>query len=271
MLIALPPYFLAMRIFAQRRTLELIDELEPLLTDRQHAADARQKIRTSLRRSWPFGLGIGLAMGLFNANPIYALTRSATPWVDIPIASGQVLLWMLIGLFACQRFVTARSIERLGAVVEFDLFRLDRLKPMVRAGLVDVLVIAGALAFAPLQSLDAEFRSYNYSFALAVAIPAAFALLVLPLRSIHLRIRCEKQRQLARVDELISEASRDDAIGDVVRFETLLAHRTRVADQPTWPISTALLSRLVVYLVIPPIAWVGAAIVETIVTRAMDL
>ena len=94
------------------------------------------------------------------------------------------------------------------------------------------------------------------------------------MRGIHRRISSEKQRQLSQVGTLIQQASGSRSQGntqeDILRFETLLAHRERLRDQRTWPFSTALMSRLFIYLIIPPLAWAGAAVVETMVTRLMD-
>ncbi len=274
MLIIMPSYFLAAIFVTQRRSLYLIEQLEPLWPDPRHALDAREAIRNSLRKTWLAGSVLGLGFGLLNTQPIYALTESTTPSIDISISFGQLFLWLIVGLLLGQRALAARSFSRLGAVVEFDLFQLDRLRPLARSGMVDVLIIAGALAMTPLQALDAEFRWYNYSFALAISIPATLFLLVWPMRSVHRRIRVEKQRQLSRVNALIQaargSATQENAQEDILRFETLLAHRERLQDQRTWPFGTALMSRLFIYLIIPPLAWAGAAVVEVIVARLMD-
>jgi hypothetical protein len=187
--------------------------------------------------------------------------------IDASISAGQMLLWIGIALFGGARLISANAFSRLGDVVDLDLFRLDRLKPLARSGLVDILIIAGALAVSPLQSLDAQFRWYNYRFALIVAIPSAAILLLWPLRHVHRRIRAEKDRRIAEIDERIEAASQ--APDDLPRFEALLAHRDRLREQHTWLLSSALLSRLFFYLIIPPLAWVGAALVERWVGRAI--
>jgi hypothetical protein len=270
MLIGMPAYLIAMGIVARRRSLELVEQLRPLLPAPSVANDAQEAIRSALKQSWPIGTAIGLTMGLLNTNPIFALTESRVPAIDVSLSLGQLLLWCIIGLLLAQRTVTARAFSRLGEVVSFELFRLDRLRPLARAGTIDILVIAGALALSPLQSLDAEFRWYNYSFALAVAIPAAFFLLLWPLRTVHRRIREEKLQQLARVEASIDAVDRSDAPDDIARFESLLAHRERLRRLRTWPLGTALMSRLVVYLIIPPLAWAGAAVVEMFVNRLLE-
>ena len=70
-----------------------------------------------------------------------------------------------------------------------------------------------------------------------------------------------------RIEEAIEQTRNDPAQENLADLEALLSHRDRLHDQPTWPFSTALASRLVFYLVIPPIAWVGAASAEQLVTQ----
>ena len=178
-----------------------------------------------------------------------------------------MFLWLLVGLLLGIRAVSAHSFNRLGRVVRFDLFQLERLKPLSRSGTVDVLTVAGLLAFTPLQSLDAEFRWYNYNFVLLIAPPATLVLLLLPLWPVHLRIRSEKSRQLSQINDRIEETRTDASRNDILRLETLLAHRDRLLGQRTWPLSTALLSRVLLYFIIPPLAWIGAALVEMLLDR----
>jgi len=42
----------------------------------------------------------------------------------------------------------------------------------------------------------------------------------------------------------------------------LIQHRDRIAHTSAWPIDMSITTRLILYIVIPPIAWFGAAIVE---------
>jgi hypothetical protein len=237
------------------------------LPDSPAAEDAAVAIRGALRRSWLPATAIGFAAGLFNAPNIYAFTESTTPSIDISISVGQMFLWLLIAQVFGLRIEAARAFRRLGEVVHFDLFQLHRLKPLARSGLVDIMVITGALLISPLQSLDAEFRWYNYGFALMVAIPGSITLLLWPLWSIHGRIRDEKEAQLSRINGWIQTANRATTPEDTLKLEMLLAHRDRVRAQRTWLLSTDVASRVFLYLIIPPLAWVGAAMVERLVDQ----
>ena len=49
---------------------------------------------------------------------------------------------------------------------------------------------------------------------------------------------------------------------DILTVESLLSHRDRVAQAPEWSTDTRGFSRAAFYLIVPPLAWVGAAIVE---------
>jgi hypothetical protein len=267
MLILLPAYLLSAAIVVQRHSLRLVEELRPQLPDFQAAEDTAVAIRGALRRSWLPATGVGLVAGLLNAPFLYAFTESTTPSIDISISVGQAFIWLLIAQVFGMRIQAARAFCRLGEVIDFDLFQLHRLKPLARSGLLDIMIITGALLISPLQSLDAEFRWYNYQFALMVAIPSSMTLLFWPLWSIHGRIRDEKEARLSRIDGWIGTADRATTPEDVLRLETLLAHRDRVQAQRTWLLSTDVVSRVFLYLIIPPLAWVGAAMVERLVDQ----
>ena len=267
MLIAMPSYFVVATIVVTRRSMSLLELLRSIAPDPRLADDALASIRNVSSRRILIGSVIGLGMGAFNSPIYHALLESRTPSIDITISLLQFFLWWIIGVILCHRLAVARSFASLGEIVSFDIFQLDRLRPLARAGMNDVLLIAGAIALSPLQALDAEFRLGNYSFALLVAIPTSLTLLAIPLRPIHRRIVHDKKIRLARIEDAIERTRNDPAQENLADLEALLSHRDRLHDQPTWPFSTALASRLVFYLVIPPIAWVGAAFVEQLVTQ----
>jgi hypothetical protein len=272
MLIALPSYFAAAAVVIRRHSLALIESLRSQVARSADIDAARDSLRGggSWQNTWLPGAALGLVMGSLNTSIFEALEDTGALAVHLAISLGQILLWLTIGLFFAVRMNAARTFRRLGDLVELDLFAVDRLQPLARSGLADVMVIAGAVAFTPLQSLDAGFRWYNYQFGLGVAIIASTILLLWPLFSIHRRIRSEKAKQLEVINGLIASVQREDRVESVARLETLLSHRDRIRDLRTWPLSTNLLSRFFLYLIIPPLAWVGAALVERFVDRFLS-
>ncbi len=270
MLIVLPAYILAAGILVQRRSLGLVEELRPQLPAPHFADAAARTIREGLAKTWGRGCVAGFVLGLFNTDFVHAFTTTAVPAIEISFTLGQILLWVMVGMSGGMRFAAAGAFKRLGEVVDFDLFQLQRLRPLAHSGLIDVVSYAGALALIPLQSLDAEFRWYNYQFALLVVIPAAIFVVIWPLRSIHRRILSQKQHLLAEVEAAISEVGPARSEAQILRLESLLSHRDRIREERSWPIDTPLLSRFALYVVIPPLAWVGAALVEMVVARLVS-
>ena len=270
MLLLVPAYLLAALAIAQQRSLDLIEQLRPLLRGPKEAERAATSVREALGRSWKLGSVIGIAFGLLNTEPIAAIPDSGAPFVAGSLAVGQLILWSTVGIVGLTRIGSAQAFRRLGGSISFDLFRLGELRPFARAGMVDVVLIAGALLFTPLQSLDAEFRWYNYQFALAVALPAAAFFLLWPVVDLRRRLLRVRHARLEVVEAQLGHLSFGDDSEQLVRSEILLAHRDRLRAAPTTPLSSRLLSRVLFFLVLPPLAWAGAAFVERLLMQALD-
>ena len=127
--------------------------------------------------------------------------------------------------------------------------------------MLDLLIIMGALALAPIQALDAEFRWVNYRAGVLVAVPAAAFLFITPMWGVHRAIQRAKQQRLAELQSALDRCERTDYL----RLDTLLGHQERVRALHSWPVDLRLITRVGFYLVIPPLAWVGAALVENLV------
>ena len=52
---------------------------------------------------------------------------------------------------------------------------------------------------------------------------------------------------------------------ELTRLNDLLAYRREIAGVSEWPFDLGAMSRLGLYLVIPPLTWVGAALIENLV------
>ena len=269
----LPAYLIVATWFGQRRSFALLEALRSRLPDPAPIDGAGETLRGGLRATWVQGIVLGCFLALFNTQPVEAL-RGPLPVLEGAISFGQFALWIAVALLFGVRRKAAHAFRELARIVPIDLFRPETQRLIARSGVVDVAVVAGALLFTPLQSLDAEFRWYNYHFGLLVALPAAAFFLLWPITPLHRRNQVERDAQLAALDAKLDEtlhgdgrtASEDGAIG---RLETLLAHRDRIARVRTWPLSTGLLSRVFLYLVIPPLAWAAAAVVERFVDRLL--
>jgi hypothetical protein len=254
-------YLLAAIVYLHRGHRDVVRQLAPLVDDQAAVTDALAD---------PKSLAIGLALlagALFGFSQYSGvlLTNLArvNPWLDLSIFAANEVTWLTVAFTAVCRVSDARSLGRLGRKVRVDLYDLARLRPFGSAAIRDVLVIMGALALMPLQALDAEFRLVNYRDGLIVGLTLSGLLFLIPQLGVRAAIRTAKAARLEKLQQAVDAADRRD----VVQLESLVAHRDRIQHMSTWPLDLSLVGRVVFYLVIPPLAWVGAALVELMVDR----
>ena len=57
---------------------------------------------------------------------------------------------------------------------------------------------------------------------------------------------------------------------DLAHLSDLLAMRERVRGVHDWPMDMTTYRRVGLYVIIPPLAWIGAAVVEMVLASALD-
>jgi len=268
LLILTPAFLVTYLVVAQRRSVGFADRLIASHLVSSDPADWLQKIagRTVL-----LGAIVGFLYGLlFNLLPEWRNSFGSLGFQVQSIAIGQLVLWTLIGVVLTYRIHTALCFYKKGKVVPVDLYDTSKFDPFARNGLDDVFGIAVLLVLTILQSLDAEFRLGNYIFAWIVAFPAAASLLVLPMLSLHRRLLAHKKEFLEEMHRQVADASRVAEPDSLTRIELLMQHRDRVRHTSTWPIDLSIAFRLILFIIIPPLAWLGAAFVELGLDRILS-
>ena len=112
-------------------------------------------------------------------------------------------------------------------------------------------------------------ESIRDAAAMLIALPAAAFLFVLPMMSIHRRLVHSRDEYVEEMNRQIAAASRELAFESIQKLELLMQHRDRIGDISTWPLDWTIYSRLAFYVILPPIAWLGAAFVEFGVDRIL--
>ncbi len=215
---------------------------------------------------WPLPVLAAIAFAL--AGNVNWSTMVLTPGTEgfltsLLLIAGQIVMWTMVGLVLFVSIHECWILGRLGKVVEINLYNLDALNGFGRAALNSFLMVVGALSLTIIQAIDREFRAENYINGLYVGLPAVIVLVAMPTWSLHRRIRRRRIEELAAIDEKIAHGN--SALGDtdaLVRFNALLQRRELVSSLRSWPMDTTIFSRFVLYVFIPPLAWVGAALVE---------
>jgi putative Mn2+ efflux pump MntP len=267
LLILVPTFLLVFLISGQRRSMRYAQELFD-----NGASDQRPDawLRPINARVPLIGMGFGLLYALLVNTPLAWLGDFFhANSVARSIVIGQAILWTLVGLALSYRLHTAFSYNKLGRTVRFDLLDFRRVAPFAKNGVDDVVAVAILLALSTTQSLDAQFRLENYAAAMLIALPAAGFLFLLPMLSIHRRLVQARAEYVEQMNSQIASASRELSPDAIQKLELLMQHRDRAADILTWPLDWTIYSRLAFYIILPPIAWLGAAFVEFGVGRIL--
>jgi hypothetical protein len=264
-------YLAGFFIYTSEETLENVEQLRPLFTGPEAEQLVASLNRLRPARFW-LATAVGVGLGSLNVDWTNVVHIGRTPhWpIDLSMMVGSMAVWIVAAQLIYSRAHDALLISRLGrSFVEVDVFQPDRLGAFARIGILDFLLAMGALALTSLQALDAEFRYYNYSFAFAVVLPGGAFLLLTPMWGIHQRLREAKASALAGVEADNAAASRAHDPQPLLHLNALVDRRAYLRGVRTWPMDLGAISRVGFYLIIPPLAWVGAAVVEMIVTRLL--
>lgn len=260
----LPGYLWYCSFYLSRATDRAFDELSSLLTDSARWLARLQKPPGAYMLVWMI---VGALYGLSqNQNLVTNIELSGNQWLDLSMVVANMIMFTTIGAVLGRRLYAHTGLLRMGFEVKVDLYNLETLRPFANVALMHVLVVMGAVALMPLQSLDAEFRWVNYEAGLAISIPSAIAFLLLPLWGVHRNIQTQQRLRLNEIQAVVNGCDRED----IATLEKVVAHRDRIQTLNTWPMDLRLLYRAAFYLIIPPLAWVGAALVENLVDQTLN-
>jgi hypothetical protein len=268
-----PAFMIAILVYGRRRTRAIVDQFaDSGMLDRAVAESARVDGLELGTVSNFLVTVLGLFLGSTNVSWGMVAGSLDGPWMftGLSMAVGNLVIWVVVVQVITRRCVASNEMRRLGRDhMEIDLLRLDRLLPFGRLGILHVLMTVISVSLSAFQSLDAELRWVNYSSALAAGIPAGVVLLFLPMVGIRQTVRQAKNHALERLDEAIAHADRALEPEALRYLGDLLRQREVLENGREWPLDTTAVSRIAIYVVIPPIAWVGGALVEIFVEAAI--
>jgi hypothetical protein len=219
------------------------------------------------------GLGLGL-LGPWLTEPHRGLPHQF--WIPGDW-SPEVYWHRLLGTwimtwFACWVVVVVRTSNRFARAADaldpLDLFDHTPAEPFVRQGLFQMLAVAGAVAFLGLLGLDEGLTPMLALFGGGGVVLVAVAGL-LPLRAARGVRLAARTRELEWCDQRIRasrqafRAEERNAPGGCLA--DLLAYREFVRGVNAWPLELTGTRRVVLYLLIPVLSWVGGAIAQELV------
>ncbi len=249
-------------------------DLAPVLPDSRSSEELAQRIIGQSPFNQLLAAGTGLGAGLMHhfflsgsvSRAIDGMTRDAK---SAALAVGTLVVWTFLTavIFALVR--NARLFSTLGATVRIDLLRTRAYTPFARVAVSSTLALIGAQAAFPIMWIDPDVSAIAMVPGLIATTIAMVFLFVLPLISIHRAIAAAKRAEVARLDDTIGRIAAElPARHDNVRLaqlNPLLSFRREIEAVSEWPFDTSVSGRLALYLIIPPLTWVGAALIEMLI------
>ena len=258
------------RVFAA-----LIEDLERLFPVLSISEDERALYRSALLRLPPrltALLVIGsIAMGVLHSWLLGQWDLPVLPALA-PIL-GTVALWIAMMTTLTPLIMDARAVGPLGDHLRPGLLPPAAVAPFGAIALRPTLMIIGLQCAYPILVVEA---GASLPLPTLIGIVAALAsmtgMFFLPLRRVRRRLRDDRASSLTALDARIAALplsragiAEDSDPAALQQLEQLLALRERIAGRPSWPLDVAGLRRVLLYVVLPPLTWAAAALVEILI------
>jgi len=231
----------------------------------QMVAAELQVERYQFGQYWPVAVVLGVAFALYGSVNFSSLVLDPESEIfatSMALAFGQIFMWAIIAVTLFFVLQDDWLFYQYGKLVRVNIYDLDKLNAFGRAVLSQFLMVVGALALTTLQSLDRQFQWDSYVYGLYVGIPSAIIFVFLPTWTIRKNIRKEKARVLDSINAEIQLSSTELDSESLLRLNSLIARREQLQHTRTWPMDITIFSRFLFYVFIPPLAWLGAALME---------
>ena len=263
------------------RSAEALQQLRPLIAlDDEAFQHTLNRLYSTSGRHAVFDLVFGglcgfIHMSFVSGSVTSALARLVPGAPGFASIVGALLVWIIMTTVISMLIQQALLFARLGRrIVRIPLFNSHRLLPFGRVSISSSLAILGALTLFPLIGLEGDmYMREIVPGAAAISVPL-IVIFIMPVWPIHQRLADMKEKQLRAVNEKIDafitqRRSDDGGIDPNPEFTTLLAYRREIADGATWPFDVGNVTKLALYLIIPPLTWVAAALIENLVDSVL--
>ena len=255
-----------------QRSLTALEMLRPLLPGDGDSVDRyRRQILVKPVKQHLTVLLVGLCAGLAH-NSLLLDEGELVLALMLPASLLSLIItlaiWIVMTATISSLIENAVLFKRLAERVRIDVLNTRALTPFGSVAVSSTLAMIGAQAAFPLLIAGSDSHWITFMPGLiATGVPMIF-LFLLPVVPVHRRVTRAKQSKLAAVNADIT-AQADAPESGYASLEPLLVYRREVLDAPEWPFDTGALGRLALYLIIPPLTWIGAALIEILVDTAI--
>lgn len=264
-------YMVPVHHLIMQRSLTALAQLRPLLAAESALADrCAERIVNRSTRAQLGAVAVGLLAGL--CHNVFIVGDDGLDELLIPGTLLNLLIttliWITMTATIASLVENAVLFKRLTSRVRFDVLNTRLLTPFGSVAVSSTLALIGAQAAFPLLIIGSDSSWISFAPGLVATGAPMIFIFLLPVIPMHQRIMQAKRAALARVAADLAPLTATDA-PDYVRLQPLLSYRREVLAAPEWPFDTSVMGRLAIYLIIPPLTWIGAALIEILVDTAI--
>jgi hypothetical protein len=273
-------YLIPASHYISRHTLEAFSSIKPSLSLPLNDLDETEKSLQGTTISTQIRIFcLGSIAGLTH---IYFLLTVEGEFLktlsSIGIDTGVLLLAILFiwSLLSCVITFLIGNVEVFARLardnVRIDLLDTSNLHGFSRVAVYSTLLLLGALVAFPLLLIgdNTTWISVVPGF-LGVFLPMVYIFLM-PILPIKKRVKLAKLKELDLIQLQINQlASTGKSLAEdsekLSSLLPLLEYKREIRQVAEWPFDSPALLRLLFYLLIPPLTWVGAALIERLVDK----
>lgn len=267
-------YAIVAGTFVTRRALVILADLTPHLTcDATERLEAQQWIAGGNRRYLTLVAVISTSAGVLHSivlsdlSPGIVLGLFGDP-ADAAQTIGTIMSWVVISHLISQFISIAQTFARLGTHhLDIDLLRPEHLAPFSKIALLPALGLIGLQTMYPLLSLGGQFKAEAVVPGFLLGLGSLCYLLIAPNLGLRRNVIQAKRSAIATINQQIGQwQDTNSAVTNtpqaLAALQSMLQHREYLHAVPEWPLSLASLLRWAFYVVIPPLTWAAAALME---------
>jgi hypothetical protein len=270
-------YIIPVFSFITAQSQQALRDLKPILDlDEAGFEQAHARLDSASVRMMLQCVAFGALMGcahytLIRGSVAEALRTSVANLSGALIFAGTLMVWIVMTTVIFMLIEQSIQFGRLGGRhTRLSLLETRALRPFARVSIITSLAVIGSLALFPLIGLEGG-QNLMESLPGAVAILGPLVVMfIIPVWPVHRRLAALKAEHLsdlnARIEtHLDASGALDPDVDNLNKVLPLLHYRREIAQASTWPFDLGNLTTFAFYLIIPPLTWLGAALIENLV------
>ncbi len=190
-----------------------------------------------------------------------------TSSVGTAVILGTFVVWIVTSSALAIMVDIARQFGKLAKRVPISLLDTVALTPFGRVGVTSTLAVIGTMSFFPVMLIGNNTPLTAFYPGFFAAVGTLVAIVSLSLLPVHRILSARKAVTLKVLDQKIRAFGEPD-VDDVATLEQLrplLSYRREIRAVSEWPLDMNVVTRFGLYAIIPPLTWVGAALIENVV------